>query len=123
MLQELVIFKPAVIEARLSKKRPEPYTGHCLQNNCGKENLLSISIRNLSSSCLHIAVNELINHHYIVAGWIVVGCIVLAISLIWTAVYARQMKEPLDETLHQYIQESYFLNIQLTSPKGKTSNL
>ena len=30
------------------------------------------------------------------------------------------MKEPLAETLHEYIQESYFLNIQLTSPKGTT---
>ena len=69
---------------------------------------------------LGVTVGELINHHYIVAGWIVLGCIVLAIALIWTIVYSRQMKEPLDETLHEYIQESYFLNIQLTSPKGTT---
>jgi hypothetical protein len=69
---------------------------------------------------LGVTVGELINHHYIVAGWIVLGCIVLAIALIWTIVYSRKMKEPLDDTLHEYIQESYFLNIQLTSPKGTT---
>ena len=67
-----------------------------------------------------VTVGELIQHHYLIAWWFVFGFIVLAIALTWTIVYSRQMKEPLDETLHQYIQESYFLNIQLTSPKGTT---
>ena len=69
---------------------------------------------------LGVTVGELISHHYMTLGWIIIGCIILAGALVWTAVYSRKMKEPLDETLHQYIQESYFLNIQLTSPKGKT---
>ena len=69
---------------------------------------------------LGVTVGELIQHHYFTTGWIIFGSIILAIALIWTSVYSRQMKEPLNDTLHEYIQESYFLNIQLTSPKGTT---
>ena len=53
---------------------------------------------------LGITIGELINHHYIIAGWFVIGTIIILIAVICTIIYFIKMKGPLAETLHQYIQ-------------------
>ena len=67
-----------------------------------------------------ITMGEIIAQHYVTVLWIGVSFIIITIVMIGIIVIYRPMAKPLRETLHQYIQESYFLNIQLTATKGAT---
>ena len=61
-----------------------------------------------------MTIGDIINQHYGTVFWIGIGFIIMTIALIGIIVNYRPMAKPLRETLHQYIQEAYFLNIQLS---------
>ena len=71
-------------------------------------------------SNIGVTIGDIINQHYGTVFWIGIGFIIMTIALIGIIVNYRPMAKPLRETLHQYIQEAYFLNIQLIASKGVT---
>ena len=83
------------------------------------ECMLFIPSPNFESN-IEVMMSEIIEQHNRTVLWLGLGFAVVVGALIVIVAHYRPMTKPLNETLHQYIQEAYFLNIQLTSPKGTT---
>ncbi len=80
------------------------------------ECMLFIPLPNSESN--EVMMGETIEQHNRTVLWLGLGFAVVVGTLIVIVVHYRPMIKPLNETLRQYIQDAYFLNIQLTSPKG-----